>query len=345
MNAEDVGTLLDGLRVGLAGGGVALGEARLRVGSGEKAFARKAGEERTAELLELSKVGEQDPVFFAALAEAETWIEHNAICSDACGGGGGEALSQAGENGGEHGLLRERRLRGPLAGQAARVHDDDAATGGGERGSHGGVPEQAGDVVDNFGTVVERGLGGGCAVGVDGNDGAGTCAKDGAEHREDAALLFLPADGVGRERGCAGTGGFPAEVEQVRAVVEELEGVIEGGSRRGVPAAVGETVRREIDDAGEQRAPAERERPAAKRPVKLRPDRWHQRGHVDRVAADRIEHLLTFTWYGHLKFRNVPLWKVILMSWAIALFEYCLQVPANRMGAERFTPALLRSLC
>jgi len=43
---------------------------------------------------------------------------------------------------------------------------------------------------------------------------------------------------------------------------------------------------------------------------------------------------MTFAWYGHLKFREVPLWKVIVVSWGIAFFEYCLQVPANRIGAK-----------
>jgi uncharacterized protein (DUF486 family) len=41
---------------------------------------------------------------------------------------------------------------------------------------------------------------------------------------------------------------------------------------------------------------------------------------------------MTFAWYGHLKDTNVPLWKVILISWGIAFFEYCLTVPANRIG-------------
>ena len=41
---------------------------------------------------------------------------------------------------------------------------------------------------------------------------------------------------------------------------------------------------------------------------------------------------MTFAWYGHLKFRAVPLWQAIVVSWAIAFFEYCLQVPANRWG-------------
>ena len=41
---------------------------------------------------------------------------------------------------------------------------------------------------------------------------------------------------------------------------------------------------------------------------------------------------MTFAWYGHLKHTEAPLWKVVLISWGIAFFEYCLMVPANRAG-------------
>jgi uncharacterized protein (DUF486 family) len=51
---------------------------------------------------------------------------------------------------------------------------------------------------------------------------------------------------------------------------------------------------------------------------------------------------MTFAWYGHLKFKDVPIWKVILVSWGIAFFEYCLQVPANRMGHQTFSAAQLK---
>ncbi len=51
---------------------------------------------------------------------------------------------------------------------------------------------------------------------------------------------------------------------------------------------------------------------------------------------------MTFAWYGHLKFKEVALWKVILVSWSIALFEYCLQVPANRLGSQSYTPDQLK---
>lgn len=45
---------------------------------------------------------------------------------------------------------------------------------------------------------------------------------------------------------------------------------------------------------------------------------------------------MTFAWYGHLKFKELPLWKAILISWGIALLEYILMVPANRMGINQF---------
>ncbi|MBF0458614.1 MAG: DMT family protein [Nitrospirae bacterium] len=53
---------------------------------------------------------------------------------------------------------------------------------------------------------------------------------------------------------------------------------------------------------------------------------------------------MTFAWYGHLKYKNSPLFVVIIISWAIAFFEYCLQVPANRWGHERFTAAELKTI-
>jgi uncharacterized protein len=46
---------------------------------------------------------------------------------------------------------------------------------------------------------------------------------------------------------------------------------------------------------------------------------------------------MTYAWYGHLKHRSAPLWQAVLISWLIALGEYCFQVPANRIGYGRFT--------
>jgi uncharacterized protein (DUF486 family) len=51
---------------------------------------------------------------------------------------------------------------------------------------------------------------------------------------------------------------------------------------------------------------------------------------------------MTTAWYGHLKFRSEALWKVVLVSWGIAFFEYCLQVPANRVGYGEFSAGQLK---
>lgn len=53
---------------------------------------------------------------------------------------------------------------------------------------------------------------------------------------------------------------------------------------------------------------------------------------------------MTFAWYGHLKFPNSSLAKVILISWGIALLEYCLAVPANRIGHAVYSTAELKTL-
>jgi uncharacterized protein (DUF486 family) len=53
---------------------------------------------------------------------------------------------------------------------------------------------------------------------------------------------------------------------------------------------------------------------------------------------------MTFAWYGHLKFKGVPLWGVILASWAIAFVEYCFAVPANRFGNAVYSAAQLKTM-
>ena len=53
---------------------------------------------------------------------------------------------------------------------------------------------------------------------------------------------------------------------------------------------------------------------------------------------------MTFAWYGHLKYRHEALWKVIIASWGIAFFEYCFQVPANRIGSYELNTAQLKTI-
>ena len=51
---------------------------------------------------------------------------------------------------------------------------------------------------------------------------------------------------------------------------------------------------------------------------------------------------MTIAWYGHLKYKSTPLFKAILVSWGIAFFEYCLQVPANRWGNAVYSATQLK---
>jgi uncharacterized protein len=53
---------------------------------------------------------------------------------------------------------------------------------------------------------------------------------------------------------------------------------------------------------------------------------------------------MTFAWYGHLRYRESPLWIAITVSWLIALAEYCFQVPANRIGSYQFSTAQLKTI-
>ena len=53
---------------------------------------------------------------------------------------------------------------------------------------------------------------------------------------------------------------------------------------------------------------------------------------------------MTFAWYGHLKFKEQPLWLVIVASWGIAFVEYCFAVPANRWGSYVYSTAELKTM-
>ncbi|MDD4182218.1 MAG: DMT family protein [Candidatus Omnitrophica bacterium] len=53
---------------------------------------------------------------------------------------------------------------------------------------------------------------------------------------------------------------------------------------------------------------------------------------------------MTFAWYGHLKYKNSPLWIAIFASWLIAFVEYCFQVPANRIGHYQYSAAQLKTI-
>lgn len=53
---------------------------------------------------------------------------------------------------------------------------------------------------------------------------------------------------------------------------------------------------------------------------------------------------MTMAWYGHLRFMNLPLWLAVIGSWSVAFFEYCLQVPANRLGYQTLSAYQLKTV-
>ena len=70
-----------------------------------------------------------------------------------------------------------------------------------------------------------------------------------------------------------------------------------------------------------------------------------QRSDVRTILLLTVSNIfMTFAWYGHLRFREAPIWTVIIVSWLIAFLEYCFQVPANRYGSYQFSPAQLKTI-
>lgn len=53
---------------------------------------------------------------------------------------------------------------------------------------------------------------------------------------------------------------------------------------------------------------------------------------------------MTFAWYGQLKVENRAIWLIVLISWGIAFFEYCLAIPANRIGRAVYGPSELKAM-
>jgi uncharacterized protein (DUF486 family) len=72
------------------------------------------------------------------------------------------------------------------------------------------------------------------------------------------------------------------------------------------------------------------------------PTAWTLISPVLLLVASNV--FMTFAWYGHLKVEHRPLWLIVVVSWAIAFFEYCLAVPANRIGRLAYAPAELKAM-
>ena len=77
-------------------------------------------------------------------------------------------------------------------------------------------------------------------------------------------------------------------------------------------------------------------------PATAAPGLWAYLAPVFLLVCSNL--FMTIAWYGHLKFKAVPLLTVILVSWGIAFVEYCFAVPANRIGNAVYSPAELKTI-
>ena len=127
------------------------------------------------------------------------------------------------------------------------MHDDEGDAGVGDGRDHRGVGEAAADVVDEGRAGGEGLLGDGGAHGVDGDGDAlgGQAADDG----DDPAQFLVLVDPGG-----AGAGGLAADVDEVGALGDEVEAVLDGGRGVEPAAAVGEGVGGDVDDSHDRAA-------------------------------------------------------------------------------------------
>jgi uncharacterized protein (DUF486 family) len=69
---------------------------------------------------------------------------------------------------------------------------------------------------------------------------------------------------------------------------------------------------------------------------------WNALAPIGLLAGSNL--VMNLAWYGHLKAQSRAMWLAILASWGIAFFEYCLAVPANRIGVKNYSLAELKTL-
>jgi uncharacterized protein len=77
-------------------------------------------------------------------------------------------------------------------------------------------------------------------------------------------------------------------------------------------------------------------------PASIAPGLWPEVAPIILLVCSNV--YMTSAWYGHLKFKSVPLVTVVLVSWGIAFVEYCFAVPANRIGNAVYSPAELKTM-
>ena len=170
-------------------------------------------------------------------------------------------VGKAGDDQRQYLRRRQRGQARPHARRTTGMHQQGTGTLLGENGGHLSIPKQAGDIVDDLRAFAERGTRRGRMVGIDRDDSLRTRLQQGPQHGQDARLLFGRIDGR-----CVGPGGFPAKIEQVGALIEQCERVVEGVRRGEIALPIGKAVRGNVEDTHEQSAAAQREAAMAKAP-------------------------------------------------------------------------------
>ena len=179
---------------------------------------------------------EERIVFIVGFAEAVAGVEGDAVTFNACGECGIETLQEAAFYHRQNFTFLERAKASPVGGAASGVHEDEAAFEAGACGGHFGVPCEAANIVDDFDSGGDCGLGGGGFPGIDGEQRVGLRFEDGLDDGKDAALFFFRSD----RRVLAGASGFAADVDDVGSLLEHAEGIGCGCSGIEEAAAVGE---------------------------------------------------------------------------------------------------------
>jgi hypothetical protein len=209
------------------------------------ALAGGGDEQRVAEGEDPVEAREEGEVVLGVLGEAEAGVDDDAVGGDAAGQDGLDTRVQFVDDFGDDvGVLAADVA---ALEEAAPVHDDEGGAGVGDGRDHAGVGEAAADVVDEGGTGREGPFGDGGAHGVDGDRDplGGQAADDG----DDAAQFLGLVDPGG-----SGAGGLAADVDQVRALGDQVEATLDGGRGVEEAAAVGEGVGGDVHDSHDRAA-------------------------------------------------------------------------------------------
>ena len=242
VHAVQIGAVSGGQQAeGYGGQGIQDGSGGAGEDVADEALAGQGGEDGAVADAELLQVAQEGEVVLGGFAESESGVQADAGGGDAGGFCCGHAFFKKGAYFCHDIVVLRVLLHG--GGRALHVHEDDAA-GGVLRAElqHGGVGE-AGDVVDDVDAGLQGCGSGFRSAGVDGEQGLRVAGAQGCYQGDSAAYFFLRRGGGG-----AGAGGFPADVDDVCAFLQQFIGMGQRGVQGVVLPAVGEGIRRGVQD-------------------------------------------------------------------------------------------------